>query len=82
MMHVGTVLNKRAFSMEVVVCVMVDGRDLSHEFWDVDGEVVVIRLKSRGFLDFAGTGISSIRNDGGGVVRLTVGSFTLHRIHS
>jgi hypothetical protein len=82
MMHVGAVLNIGAFSTVVIVGVMVNDRDLAHEFWDIDGEVVGVRLKKRSFLNFAGTGICSIRSDEGGAVRLSVGRINLHRVHS
>jgi hypothetical protein len=48
-------VNCRAVLDVGVVSIVVDGRDRCHEFWNVDGVIVGIRLKKGGFLDFVGS---------------------------
>jgi hypothetical protein len=57
MLHGGAVLNIGTASLVSGGGVMVDGRDWTHEFWNIDGEIVGVRLKERCFLNFAGSGV-------------------------
>jgi hypothetical protein len=82
MLHGGAVLNIGTASPVSGGGVMIDGRDWTHEFWNIDGEIVGVRLKDRCFLNFAGSGVCRIHRKKEVIVRLSVRRIKLHGVHS